>query len=122
MTEDVKVYTHYDRPPKEFEEVSDELLVERAGYVPAKVQIENMIYAGIRLRDFREDEFDGETDEEAEANYDPSRDPNFDWTDAGNILRDIEGKVAAGDADGRVESGAESSASSESVQVTGSEA
>lgn len=87
-----KFFTQYERPEKVFEIEDDTLIVERAGYVPAKQQIESMMYAGLRLRDFRKDEFDGETDDEALENYDPTRDGDFDLADGSVLLQNIEAK------------------------------
>lgn len=39
---------------------SGELVVESAGYIPAKVQIERLLFAGQRLSDFRKGEFESD--------------------------------------------------------------
>lgn len=39
---------------------SGELVVEAAGYIPAKVQIERLLLAGQRLSDFRKGEFESD--------------------------------------------------------------
>ena len=45
--------TRYNRQERPGEINSGENLVERAGYIPAKIQIENLINAGIRLKEHR---------------------------------------------------------------------
>lgn len=60
-------------------------LVEKAGYIPAQVQIENLLNAGDRLNQSRLGyEFDA--DEEVPDDYsDITRSPNFDLSDASRI-------------------------------------
>ena len=58
-------------------------LVERSGYIPAQVRIENMILAGQRLVEYRKemyDFFDGENIDESFS--DPTRSKNYDMADA----------------------------------------
>lgn len=78
-----KFYTIYDRPEKSPEINSGEILVEKAGYEPAKNKIERMIIAGRRLQDFRRHQFDFQPGEEIDETFiDPTRNPAFDPSDA----------------------------------------
>ena len=74
--------------PDEFN--SGERLTESAGYVPAKVRIEQMIDAGRRLVDYRRGEnYDFPEGDPPEGFVpDPTRDPGFDMADASRIARD----------------------------------
>lgn len=88
-----KFYTHYD-PPKTDEEVNEgELLVETAGYIPAKQLIEQMIFAGQRLAEFRAEMYDYGPDDEDDGMVDPTRRPNFDMADASMMMDEVESKV-----------------------------
>lgn len=75
--------THY-KPHKSLpEKNSGEIIVERAGYVPAKKRIENILNAGQRLKEFREDQFDFRSGESIPEDYIvPTRRPNYDMADA----------------------------------------
>lgn len=53
-----KIYTPDVRPPEDHEINSGEILVETAGYVPAEVRIREMIDAGQRLKEAREEAYD----------------------------------------------------------------
>lgn len=88
-------YTKYFRPVNDDEVLDQTVITERAGYIPAKQQIEALMYSGHTLASYRADQFDGETDEEAEENYDPTRDYGFDLVDSSSILSDIQTRRAA---------------------------
>ena len=78
-------YTKSVRPERCKEVNAGPPLVERSGYVPAKVRIENMMLAGQRLvesRNVRYD-FDGDVDEYFD---DPTRSPGFDMADASQMM------------------------------------
>lgn len=112
-----KIYTKFDRPVKEYEPVDHTLIVERAGYIPAKKQVEALIYSGQRLNAYRKEEFDGDTEEAAEANADPTRDFD-DFADMSVLMQNIEERAATRAASSRVEDRTESSTGTESVPVT----
>jgi len=59
-------------------------LVETAGYIPAKIQIENMMIAGFRLDQARKLKYDYESQNEQMEAYqmDPTRRPGYDPADA----------------------------------------
>ena len=71
---------------RSFEVLSDEIVTEQAGYIPPKIQIENMILAGQRLNMSRLEQYDftseAEIDEDA---VDPTRSGNFDLSDASQL-------------------------------------
>lgn len=68
------------------EPVDDTLIVERAGYIPAKKQIEALIYSGQNLVRWRMEEFGGKNVEEAENDY-LGIDSCRDFVDIDNVLR-----------------------------------
>jgi len=86
--------TKWNRPPLAKGEIkgefnSGETIVERAGYMPPKIQIEAMINAGRRLNEARAEQFDF-PDGKIDDNFvDPTRDPNFDLADATRLSRTI---------------------------------
>lgn len=64
--------------------------VETAGYIPAEVQIRNMMVAGQRLGEYRAEMYDyGEEVSDDEAIGDPTRSPNFDLADAAQLARGL---------------------------------
>lgn len=77
--------TKYHRKRDELKIFDPQSLVERQGYIPPKVQIENMILAGKRLNDFRMG-YEFNSDEIVPDDYmDPTRNPGFDLVDASNL-------------------------------------
>ena len=89
----MKFFTKFDRPEPVKEVNSGELLVEVAGYVPAKKQIENLLFAGKRLDEFRRHEYEFQDGEEIPPGYiDRTRTPNFDVVDAGTLTERFEKK------------------------------
>lgn len=72
-------------------EVGD--IVERAGYVSVEQQIRELQRAGELLLKFRQDSggrFDYGPDQEPDDDYfDPTREPNFDWTDADRVVQSL---------------------------------
>ena len=73
-------YTHQKTVP---EANLGKRLVEKAGYIPAKDRIENMILAGQRLIEHRMSMYDFDSNKELDENYfDPTRSKNFDMADA----------------------------------------
>nr|WAE43635.1 MAG: hypothetical protein [Microviridae sp.] len=77
----LKFYTQYDRRASSLEVPWGEDLVERAGYVPAHVLIENMLLSGQRLGASR-GQYEFPDGEEVPDDYgDPTRSPGFDLAD-----------------------------------------
>jgi len=87
-------YTAYKRPEKVFEYNSGEKIVERAGYIPAVKQIENLILAGERLRLARLEEFDSYLYEDEDIPLDPTRRADFDLADASMMAQELRAKKA----------------------------
>lgn len=86
-------FTKFVRPEPVKEVNSGELLVEVAGYVPAKKQIENLLFAGKRLDEFRRNEYEFQEGEQVPPDYiDMTRTPNFDVVDAGTLTERFEKK------------------------------
>ena len=93
----MKMYSRVERPDKaEFREYnSGHRVTETAGYVPASVLVSQMIRAGVKLREYREDQFHFGADEEVPQDFlDPTLDPDFDlkmateaFDDAGKRLQ-----------------------------------
>lgn len=87
--------TPYTSQPAKGEANSGELITEQAGYQPANVKIMQMIEAGERLALARRGyEFD-EDEEVPDDYYDPTRDQNFDPTDAEVIAQQALGNLTA---------------------------
>lgn len=74
--------THYNKTPFPGEKNPGKDVVERAGYIPAKIRIEEMILAGQRLRSYRAEQFDFPDGEIDENFTDPTRNLNYDLADA----------------------------------------
>ena len=88
--------TRYNRPERIGEFNSGENLVERAGYIPAKIQIENLILAGKRLQEHRAEMYDFTELSKIDLDfYDPTRSKNFDIADAFQLKRDVEARLKA---------------------------
>jgi len=83
--------TPYNRIRQGGEINSGEIITESTGYIPAKIQIENLIDAGMRLIQSRRDNFDYGTDDKINSNItDPNRIPNFDMADASALIKGLE--------------------------------
>lgn len=92
---DLIIYGHYKRPKKKPEINSGEIIVEKAGYIPAKQQIMNLINAGKRLLDYRREQYDFSDPKEVDNEFeDPTRKGSFDLADASQITRSIEERAA----------------------------
>jgi len=58
-------------------------LTESAGYLPSKVQIENLIQAGRRLMQWRKEQYDFPEDSDVDESFeDPTRRSGYDLADA----------------------------------------
>jgi len=65
-------------------------IVEKAGYIPTKHRIENMILAGQRLVAYRASQFDFATEQDIDENFDDvTRRQNFDLADASMLINAI---------------------------------
>lgn len=75
-------YTVRNRQRK-YEKVDNHSETERAGYIPAKNRIENLILAGQRLKVARAELYDFGPDDEVDESFsDPTRSANYDMADA----------------------------------------
>jgi len=84
-----------NKPVDDGEEMSDEDLVETSGYIPAKIQIENLIMAGRRLDVYREEMYDypdGLSDDDNPI-LDPTRKGNYDLVDAQNDMENLKKRI-----------------------------
>lgn len=86
-----KFATQFDRPETKYEKGGGKKITEQAGYIPAKIQIENMIFAGQRLNASRAEMFD--TTDDTEPEIDPTRGSNFDLADATALGRITEKRL-----------------------------
>lgn len=85
--------TSYNRTRQSPEQNSGQLIVDRAGYIPAKQRIEAMINAGARLIMSRREQFDF-PDGQIDYNlYDPTRSKNFDLADAFQLQQRVETNI-----------------------------
>ena len=92
----MKFQTRYDRIDRPGEINSGPILVERAGYIPARIQIENLINAGHRLKEHRAEMYDFTELSKIDLNfYDPTRSKNFDIADAFQIKQQVEARLKA---------------------------
>lgn len=94
----VKFKTQFTCEPFTGEHIGDEFCIDPTGYIPAKRQIENMLYAGAMLDQSRKEDYDFSGDDELEyrKEFDVRR-PEFDIVDAGNLMSELHssGEVAA---------------------------
>jgi len=85
-----KFKTQYNATPAKPEPPTGIGKVEKAGYMPAKKIIEQMVMAGMRLKAYREDSYDlGPEDEDDGESIDPTRSPGFDLADASQIAMEL---------------------------------
>lgn len=77
-----KVFGWENPPETKGEEMNPISIVETAGYLPADVQIEQLIDAGKRLGEYRKDMYDMEAGEDIDdVAIDPTRSGAFDLAD-----------------------------------------
>lgn len=87
----IGIRNYQKAPAIKIEQVSH---VEKQGYIPAKVQIENMLMAGRRLEESRAEMYDFPPGKEVDEEFiDPTRNPGFDISEAYVIKRDLEEKA-----------------------------
>jgi len=87
-----KNYTgkRYGKPS---EQNGAELFTEQSGYIPAQKRIENLLNAGQRLKDFRDQQFDFVDENSIDDQFfDPTRTKNFDLADATQLQYDLTGR------------------------------
>ena len=82
----------YQNPPESNSGID---ITERAGYIPAKMRIEQMILAGQRLRSFRAEQFDFPDGKIDESFFDPTRSVNFDLADGTMLEVELQARIEA---------------------------
>lgn len=90
--------TPFNRTPSPGEVNSGKELVERAGYVPTKKQIETYMLAGKRLAAYRasQGEYDFAPGAEIDEDFsDPTRSGDFDLADAAQLSMSVEKNLQA---------------------------
>lgn len=102
----VKFKTQYTCEPFAGEHIGPEYCIDPTGYIPAKRQIENMLYAGQILDQSRLEDYDFREGEKLEYRKEfEVRRPDFDRVDASNFLSELhpsgEAAAAAGSDDGK---------------------
>lgn len=85
--------THYNRKKSPLEDCSKPCMVETAGYIPAQTRIENLIAAGLRLKEFRAEQFDFDSQNINEDIEIPYRSKNYDFVDANRDLYGIRQRI-----------------------------
>lgn len=92
-----EIYDNYHRPNTEHEKGGGKSTVEPGGSLPVRIQIEQMLTAGRRLKEQRASMFDFNEGEEVDENapVDPTRNPNFDLADATQAARVAIGNIQA---------------------------
>lgn len=86
----MSVVSIYTRPEHFGRSVFPPSKAETAGYIPPKVQIENMILAGKRLEQARKEAYDFGPDDEVDYGFhDPTRDTGFDLADASRLAATV---------------------------------
>lgn len=96
MRKEVFIRSRYNCPPVAGEEPGGgKRITETAGYVPAEIQITEMLLAGARLGEYRREMYDFGADEEVPEDYegDPTRAPGFDAADGSRIQMDLKGRL-----------------------------
>ena len=92
---DVEVYSHFKRPKDVKEINSGEQITETAGYIPADVQIQDMIAAGMRLGEYRREMYDFDANENIPDDFiDPTRTPGVDVVDVENAGIVVNARIA----------------------------
>lgn len=77
-----EVFSTFNPCPATEEVNSGEQITEPSGYVPAHIEIQDMILAGMKTEEIRRERYDFLTSEEGKDFMDPTRSPNFDLADA----------------------------------------
>ena len=82
--------TRYNQDKHQAEPGGGEKLVETQGYIPADIQIEQMLSAGIRLDEYRKEKYDFGPDEEVPDDFiDPTRNKGFDLADGSLLAKGV---------------------------------
>jgi len=93
--------TYGNRPKVQPEKNSGKSKTEKAGYIPAKRRIEDMILAGKRLDLARKEQFDFEIGKDRDGEIDPFRRPGVDLAEVSQARRQVRARYKAAQADKR---------------------
>lgn len=85
--------THYNRTRSEPEKNNGKSLVESAGYIPAKIRIENLILAGKRLSESRKEQYDFPDGNIDFSFSDPTRKKNLDLGEAFQMSLQVQNRL-----------------------------
>ena len=93
----VEIMTNYVRPERRKEVGGGPRIVEASGYIPTKIQVENMLLAGQRLNEYRREQYDYSEGDSVPDDVvpDPTRSPEFDLADATRIGRAAKERLEA---------------------------
>lgn len=113
----VDVFDNYNRPDVKNEPGGGKLLTESAGYIPIRVQVENMILAGERLGEYRREKYDFGEGEEVpdDVEPDPTRSPSFDLADGTRLERETTKALERQAAEAKAKAKADDPAPSEAL-------
>lgn len=91
----VEIMTNYIRPERRKEVGGGPRIVEASGYIPTKIQVENMLLAGQRLNEYRKEQYDYSDGDSVPDDVvpDPTRSPGFDLADATRLGRDARARL-----------------------------
>lgn len=89
------MFSYYGkRPEREGEEFDPVSKTEQSGYIPPKIQIEQMMYSGQKLSGFRKEMFDLSNGED-DGEIDPTRSKSLDLAEASQMGMEIARKLKA---------------------------
>lgn len=92
--------TRYTTEPFKGEKNNGQYLVDPTGYIPAKRQIENMLFAGRTLDQSRLEDYDFTKGDKLEYREEfDLRSPDADFTTADKLMQNIAGRAAESKAD-----------------------
>lgn len=91
----VEIMTNYKRPESRKEVGGGPRIVEASGYIPTKIQVENMLIAGQRLNEYRREQYDYSEGDSVpdDVRPDPTRNPEFDLADATRLGREAKARL-----------------------------
>lgn len=88
-------YTQWVRPIKDSSEIPDTKTMTEMSYVPADIQIKEMLDAGARLDAYRKARFSSDlTPEGEEEEIDPTTEPGVDLVDIGKTAQAVESRLS----------------------------
>lgn len=82
-----------ERPAGRGIRITGPKVVETAGYIPAKTQIENLMIAGQRLGEYRKEMYSFDAGVPDDGHLDETRNPNFDMADAYQLYQSLKARL-----------------------------